>query len=171
VALQPLLLLERKARGRAAPLELGPYLPTPMAIIDALLDLAGVGPADVVADLGCGDGRVLVRAARRGAHAVGVERDPTLADAARRAARTAGVADRVDVLLGDVEQLELRPVTAVVLFLDAAVLPCVVDRLRGQLQPGSRVVAHEQAAVAEPADRRCPVFTPAGITVAYRWDV
>ena len=77
----------------------------------------------------------------------------------------------MDVFLGDAEQLELPSVTAVVLFLDAAVLPRMVARLRGQLRPGGRVVAHEQAAVGEPADRRCPVFTPAGITVAYRWDV
>ena len=171
VAVQPLLLLERKARGSATPLDLGPYLPTPAGIIDALLDLAGAGPDDMVADLGCGDGRVLIRAAGRGARAVGVERDPTLAGAARRAAQAAGVADRVEVILGDVEQLDLAPVTAVVLFLDAAVLPGVVDRLRSGLRPGSRVVAHEQALVAKPADRRCPVFTPAGITVAYRWDV
>jgi hypothetical protein len=81
------------------------------------------------------------------------------------------VADRVDVVLGDVQQLELTPVTTVMLFLDAAVLPGVVDRLRSRLRPGSRVVAHEQAPVDKPADRRCPVFTPAGITVAYRWDV
>jgi hypothetical protein len=57
------------------------------------------------------------------------------------------------------------------LFLSASSVPEVVADLRGRLRPGSRIVAHEQAPLSVEADRRYPVFTPAGITVAHRWDV
>ncbi|MDY7105865.1 MAG: methyltransferase domain-containing protein [Actinomycetota bacterium] len=171
VALGPARSTWRRLRRRPAPRALGPYLPTPVALIDALLDVAGVGPDDVVADLGCGDGRVLVRAALRGCRAIGVEHDPGLVRRARDAAARAGVAERVEVVAGDVAAFDVGRATVVVLFVAAPSLPDVVDDLRRRLAPGSRIVAHEQAPVASVADARRPLFTTGGITVAHRWDL
>jgi SAM-dependent methyltransferase len=169
--LRPFRLAAHLVGRRRAPLDLGPYLPTPSPLIDALLDTAAAEPPQVVADLGCGDGRVLVQAARRGLRAVGVEHDPGLAEQARSAARAAGVADRIDVVSGEASDLDLGEVDVVLLFVPATSLPTVVGDLRRRMAPGSRIVAHEQARVAMTADDRRPVVMPGGVTVIYRWDV
>ena len=175
LVLRPVRVARDRLRGSAPPPDLGPYLPTPTSLVEPLLDVAAVGPDDVVADLGCGDGRVLVHAAStRGCRAFGVERDAALVDRARARAEHAGVADRVELVVGELDRLvslDLGDVTVVLLFLDAASLPAVVTGLRARLRPGSRIVAHEQAAVGLAADARVALFAPAGITVAHRWDV
>jgi hypothetical protein len=172
LALRPLRLARARASRRPVPVDLGPYLPTPSGLVDALLDVAGVGPTDVLVDLGCGDGRILVHAAAtRGCRAIGVEHDAELVARARRAAEGAGVGGQVRVEAGDVADLDLAEATVAVVFLSAAALGPVVDELRAVLPPGGRVVAHEQAPIGIPADERCPLFTPAGITIAHRWEV
>jgi cyclopropane fatty-acyl-phospholipid synthase-like methyltransferase len=76
---------------------LAPFVPTPMEIVDRMLQLAGVGPDDVVYDLGSGDGRIVIQAARQlGARGVGVDIDAALVERARANARAAGVEDRVE---------------------------------------------------------------------------
>src|SRR5687768_7579975 len=78
-----------------------PFRQTPPAVVERMLDLAKVGPGDRLVDLGCGDGRIVVAAARRGAIAHGVDMDPERIAEAEAAARLAGVADRTSFALGD----------------------------------------------------------------------
>jgi precorrin-6B methylase 2 len=107
-----------------------------------MLDLAEVGPGDVVYDLGCGDGRILVEAARRGARAVGVDLDPERVREARANARAAGVEDRVEVREGDLFAAEVRGATVVTLFLWPQVNLKLRPRLLAELAPGSRIVSY-----------------------------
>jgi SAM-dependent methyltransferase len=119
-----------------------PYVTTPDDVVAAMLDLAQVTPADTVYDLGAGDGRIVLAAARdRGARAVGVEIDPELAERARAALRAAGVAGRAEVRRGDLFKQDLSGATVVTLYLH----PQVNAGLRPQLErlpPGARVVSH-----------------------------
>lgn len=119
-----------------------PYEPTPPHVVDAMLDLAGVGPGDVVYDLGCGDGRIVVAAALRGARAVGVDLDPERIREARANARAAGVEDRVELRVQDLFETDLRDATAVMLYLWPEVNLRLRPRLLVQLRPGARVVSH-----------------------------
>lgn len=118
------------------------WVPTPQAVVDAMMELADVKPGDVVYDLGCGDGRLVIAAARRGAaKAVGVDIDPDRIADARANARAAGVADRVQFVLGDLFQLDISDADVVTLYL----LPELNLRLRPRLlalRPGARVVSH-----------------------------
>jgi SAM-dependent methyltransferase len=119
-----------------------PYEPTPPAVVEAMLDLAGVRADDVVYDLGCGDGRIVVAAARRGARAVGVDIDPERVREARESARAAQVADRVTVVEGDLFEADVSDASVVMLYLWPAVNLRLRPRLLAQLRPGARVVSH-----------------------------
>jgi SAM-dependent methyltransferase len=107
-----------------------------------MLDLAAVSPSDVVYDLGCGDGRVVIEAARRGARGVGVDIDPARVREARANARAAGVEDRVTIVEGDLFATDLRDATVVILFLQRDLNLKLRPRLLAQLRPGARVVSH-----------------------------
>lgn len=109
-----------------------------------MLDLAGAGPADVVYDLGSGDGRLVIAAARRfGARGVGVELDPALVHESRERALRAGVADRVRFLWQDLFTTDLGEATVVTLYLGEAVNRRLVPKLLAELRPGARVVSHD----------------------------
>jgi len=118
------------------------YVPTPQEVVDRMLELADVGKDDVVYDLGCGDGRIVVSAARRGAkRAVGVDIDPERIAEARANVRKAGVGDRARIVEGDLFEVDLRDATVVTLYL----LPELNLRLRPKLlalRPGTRIVSH-----------------------------
>jgi ribosomal protein L11 methylase PrmA len=107
-----------------------------------MLDLAGVGPGDVVYDLGCGDGRIVIAAARRGARGVGIDLDPARIREATASAARAGVTERVEFRVGDLFQADVRPATAVMLFLWPEVNLRLRPKLRRELAPGTRVVSH-----------------------------
>ncbi|TNF36553.1 MAG: methyltransferase domain-containing protein [Deltaproteobacteria bacterium] len=109
-----------------------------------MLDLAAVGPEDVVYDLGCGDGRIAIAAARRGAHAVGIEIDPARAATARAKAKAAGVAERVRIVEGDLYEADLSAATVVAAYLGTLPLQKLAPRL-AQLRDGARVVSHDFA--------------------------
>jgi precorrin-6B methylase 2 len=119
-----------------------PYEPTPPEVVRAMMDLAEVQPGDVVYDLGCGDGRIVVEAARRGARGVGVDLDPRRIAEARANASAAGVADRVELRVGDLFETDVRPATVVTLFLYPNVNRELRPRLLAQLRPGARIVSH-----------------------------
>jgi SAM-dependent methyltransferase len=119
-----------------------PYEPTPPDVVRTMLDLAQVGPGDVVYDLGCGDGRIVVDAARRGARGVGVDLDPERIREARLSARDAGVEDRVEFREGDLFATDLTPATVVTLFLWPEVNLKLRPALLAQLRPGARVVSY-----------------------------
>jgi uncharacterized protein (TIGR03000 family) len=121
------------------------YVPTPEKVVDAMMKLAGVGKDDVVYDLGCGDGRMLIAAvkkfnARRG---VGVDLDPERIDEAKAAAKEAGVADKVEIRKGDVLKVtDLSEATVVTLYLSDDLNLLLRPILLKQLKPGTRIVAH-----------------------------
>ncbi|MFS0770749.1 SAM-dependent methyltransferase [Sphingomonas sp. 1P08PE] len=119
-----------------------PYLGTRPEVVARMLDLAGVGPDDRVLDLGTGDGRILIAAARRGASGTGVDIDPVLIGEATTAAARAGVSARVRFVAQDLFATPLHGYSVVTLFL----LPRVNLRLRPHLlrtlAPGSRIVSH-----------------------------
>jgi precorrin-6B methylase 2 len=120
-----------------------PYVPTPQEVVDAMLRIAEVKPGDVLYDLGCGDGRIVVTAAKQfGAQATGVDINPRRISEAEANARAAGVTDRVRFLQQDLFETDIRDATVVTLFL----LPSVNLRLRPtllrDLKPGARIVSH-----------------------------
>lgn len=120
-----------------------PYVPTPQHVARKMLQLGNVSSTDVVYDLGSGDGRIVIMAAKEfGARGVGVEIDSQLVQRARRKAQQAGVADRVEFRQGDLFETDLRDATVVTLYL----WPTMNNRLRPKLQrelaPGARVVSH-----------------------------
>ena len=119
------------------------YEPTPMPVVRALLELADVGPRDVVFDLGSGDGRIPITAAKEfGARGVGIEIDPALVTQAQANAREAGVEDAVTFRLGDMYAADIRSATVVTLFLHPGPNLKLREKLRADLQPGSRVVSY-----------------------------
>jgi len=118
-----------------------PFVTTPHDVVTAMLDLAEVCENDTVYDLGSGDGRIVIAAARRGARAVGIEIDTELAEQASDAIRDAGLADRATIRRGDLFMQDFAPATVVTLYL----MPNVNTRLRSQLEklrPGTRIVSH-----------------------------
>jgi SAM-dependent methyltransferase len=119
------------------------YEPTPMPVVRAMLELADVGPHDVVYDLGSGDGRIPITAAKEfGARGVGIELDPALVARAQANARQASVEDKVEFRLGDMYAADVRPATVVMLFLHPEPNLTLRPKLRSDLQPGSRVVSY-----------------------------
>lgn len=117
------------------------WIPTPEDTVEKMLDMAKVTPRDFVIDLGSGDGRNVIAAARRGARAMGVEFNPDLVALSKRAAAAAGVADKATFVHGDMFEADISQATVLMLFL----LPDHLVRLAPkflQLQPGARVVSN-----------------------------
>jgi len=140
-----LLILACAGRAEAQPVD-APFVPTPPAVVHAMLRIARVGPSDVVYDLGSGDGRIVIAAARDfGARGVGIERNPLLIREAREHATAAGVADRVRFIEQDFFTVDVREATVVTLYLLPTVNLKVRDKLRAELRPGARVVSHAYA--------------------------
>jgi SAM-dependent methyltransferase len=129
------------------------YVPTSNGVAEAMLKLAGVTTADTVYDLGSGDGRIVIAAAKKfGARGVGVELDADLVKTARKNAEAAGVADRVTFLQQDLFKTDLSGATVVTLYLSNSVNMRLRPILQRQLQPGARVVSHRFGMVDWPPD-------------------
>jgi trans-aconitate methyltransferase len=121
-----------------------PYVQTPDRVVHEMLALAAVRDDDVVYDLGAGDGRIVIAAARwRGARGVGIEIDPDLVSQARRDAERAGVADRVRFETADLFAAPLGDATVVTLYLSPELNARLQPRLLAELRPGARVVSHQ----------------------------
>jgi hypothetical protein len=117
------------------------WVPTPPEMVEKMLDLAQVTPQDFVMDLGSGDGRNVIGAARRGARARGVEYNPNMVELSRRLAKEAGVADKAEFVQGDMYEADVSKASVLALFL----LPSNLLQLRPKfldLRPGSRIVAN-----------------------------
>ncbi len=121
---------------------LAPYLATPPEVVERMLDLAGVSSSDVVYDLGCGDGRIVVAAALRGARGVGVDIEPYWIEKSRKKAAAAGVEDLVSFGVQDALTVDLAPATVVMLYLVEWSTRMLGAKLAAELRPGSRVVSH-----------------------------
>lgn len=122
-----------------------PFVPTPMPVVDGMLALAGVTRRDLVYDLGCGDGRIVVRAAERyGCRGVGVDLDPERIREAKANAAKAGpdVQELVRFEVGDVFKFDFSPATVVTMYLLPSVNLKLRPRLLQELQPGTRIVSH-----------------------------
>lgn len=122
---------------------LAPFVVSPMNIVDRMLDLAGLKPGEMLFDLGCGDGRVLVEAARRGAKATGVELSPTLVRNARESLRREGLEGQAQVLEGNLLETDLTSADVVVVYLMTESNEMLRPRLEQQLKPTARVISHD----------------------------
>jgi SAM-dependent methyltransferase len=119
------------------------YVPTNPEVVDAMLKMANVTKDDVVYDLGCGDGRIVVAAARAyGAKAIGVDIDPQRIAEANANAKTAGVEGRVKFILGDLFEQDFKEATVVTLYLLNTLNLRLRPKLWKELKPGTRVVSH-----------------------------
>lgn len=119
------------------------FVASDLAIVKAMLTLAGVTRDDVVYDLGCGDGRIVITAAREfGARGVGVDLDPARIREAQAHAARVGVGDRVTFRVQDLFETDIRDATVVALFLSPELNARLRPKLVSQLRPGSRIVSH-----------------------------
>ena len=148
----------------------GPYVPTPQVVVDAMLEIAGVGPRDFVVDLGSGDGRiVLTGATRHQASGMGVDIDGELVDLANGRAQNLGVAQRVQFHRQDVLAADLSRATVLTLYL----LPGMMERLRPkllkELKPGARIVSHDFDFGDWKPDRSVDVQTPEKYDITGSW--
>ncbi len=131
------------AHGRADAVDLAPYVPTPSLVVDRMLELARLGPKDVLYDVGCGDGRIVIAAARKhGASGVGIDIDPAMVETSGRNARAAGVERLVRFLCLDAVKADLSPATVVTLYLLPESNLLLRPLLERQLRRGSRIVSH-----------------------------
>jgi SAM-dependent methyltransferase len=118
------------------------YVPTPQEVVDGMLKLARVGRNDIVYDLGCGDGRIVVTAARIGARAVGIDIDPIRIREATENIRVAGVGDRAKLIEGDLFATDISEATVVTLYLLSRLNLKLRPKLLKELRPGTRIVSH-----------------------------
>ena len=121
-----------------------PFVPTPDVVVDGMLKVAGVTAKDVVYDLGCGDGKIVIAAARLGARGVGIDIDPARIAEANEHARNAGVTDRVTFILGDIfdPSIGIGDATVVTLYLWERLNVKLIPRFKSELRPGTRIVSN-----------------------------
>jgi hypothetical protein len=121
-----------------------PYVPTPPVVVEEMLRLAAVGPGDFVMDLGSGDGRILIAAAKKfGARGIGVDLDPERIEESVYAAQVVGVSDRVTFLQQDLFKFDISAATVVTMYLVPSVNMKLRPRLLKELRPGTRIVSHD----------------------------
>jgi SAM-dependent methyltransferase len=132
----------------------GPYVPTPWVIVDEMLKLADIRADDVVYDLGSGDGRLVITAAKRyKARGVGIELKPELVDMANAGAKKEEVADRVKFIRGDLFETDIREASVITLYLLPQFVTRLVPRFRAELRPGTRIVSHDYPLLPWPPER------------------
>jgi 2-polyprenyl-3-methyl-5-hydroxy-6-metoxy-1,4-benzoquinol methylase len=119
------------------------YVPTPQEVVDEMLKLGGVQKQDVVYDLGCGDGRIVISAAKLGAHAVGIDINPERIKESNDNAQKEGVTELVTFRNEDLFTTDISPATVVTLYLLPARLTKLRPKLWKELKPGTRIVAHD----------------------------
>ncbi len=138
-----------------------PYVPTPANVVDAMLSIAEVGPQDYVVDLGSGDGRILIAAAKRyRARGLGIEYDNTLIAKSRASAMREGVSDKVKFLHEDIFAADFRQATVLTMYLLPEVNLALRPRILFELRPGTRVVSHDWDMADWEPDRRLVIETP-----------
>lgn len=133
------------------------YVPTPEPVVDAMLELAEVGPGDVLYDLGSGDGRIPITAAKRfGIRAVGIDINPVRIMEANANAEAAGVSDTVTFIEGDMFDAWISDASVVTLYLLQSLNVKLRPKLLSELQPGTRIVSHsfDMANEWEPEETR-----------------
>lgn len=148
----------------------GPYVPTPQAVVDAMLELAGVGPRDFVIDLGSGDGRIVLTAAtRHKASGLGVEIDPELVELASGSARKLGVAGRAQFERRDIMTANVSRASVVALYLLPGMMANLQAKLLAELRAGTRIVSHDFVFEKWKPDRTISVQTPEKYDMSGAW--
>ena len=156
-AASPTLAQSPEAKDHIA----GPYVPTPWVIVDEMLKLADIRADDVVYDLGSGDGRLVITAAKRfKARGVGIELQPELIELANAGAKKEDVADRVKFVQGDLFETDIREATVVMLYLLPQFVTRLVPRFLSELRPGTRIVSHDYPLVPWPPDKDVSMDVP-----------
>ncbi len=131
------------SHGRDDAEDLAPYVATPRPVLDRMLEMAAVGPDDVVYDIGCGDGRIVIAAAERfGARGVGIDIDPERIRESRENAEKAMVGHLVSFVCGDATKADISEATVVTLYLLPESNALLRPKLEKELRPGTRVVSH-----------------------------
>jgi SAM-dependent methyltransferase len=149
-----------------------PYQPTNDEVVVGMLNLAKVTNKDIVYDLGCGDGRIVIAAVKeRGARGVCVEIDPKLVAQARANAKKAGVEDRIKFLTQDLFKTDFHDATVVMLFLWPEVNLKLRPTLQRELAPGSRVVSHMHNMGDWPPEQRVDIKATDRERVIYLWTI
>jgi SAM-dependent methyltransferase len=136
-----------------------PYVQTPMEIVERMMRMAEVGKGDYLIDLGSGDGRIVVEAAKRGARGLGVDLDPNLVKYATENARLAGVQDRAEFRVQDIFETDLSPASVVAFYLLPEFNAKLLPRLLA-LKPGTRIVSHDGGIGDWPPDERLEMRAP-----------
>jgi SAM-dependent methyltransferase len=136
-----------------------PYVQTPMEIVERMLRMAEVGRDDYVIDLGSGDGRIVIEAAKRGARGLGVDLDPSLVKHATENAQRAGVAERASFQVKDIFETDLSKASVVAFYLLPEFNAKLMPRLLA-LRPGTRIVSHDGGIGDWPPDERLEMRTP-----------
>jgi precorrin-6B methylase 2 len=148
------LMLLAAAGAGAQEAERPPFVTTPPDVVVEMLKFANTGPADVVADLGSGDGRIVITAASHfGARGLGIELDADLVEVSRRNAEAARVGDRVRFVQGDVLRADFAQASVVTVYLLPSLINRLQPRLLDELQPGTRIVSHAFVMTGWPPDR------------------
>lgn len=161
----------RSAPRRRPILEVG-FVPTPPETVDEMLCLANIQPGDVLYDLGSGDGRIPITAAKRyGIRAVGLDLNPKLIARARRRARIEGVADRVRFVEADLFRADLRRASVVTLYLLPELNVRLRPKLLRELKPGARIVSHDFDMGDWEPDRKVRVNWKSLYRTVYLWTV
>jgi SAM-dependent methyltransferase len=137
------IALAAGAETAAAQQSLAPYVPSPQFIVEKMLELAQVTSKDMVFDLGCGDGRIVITAAQKyGAHGVGIDIDPDRIRDSEANAKAAGVQSLVSFKLEDAMKADVSSATVVTLYLLTSSNEALRPILTRQLKPGARIVSH-----------------------------
>ena len=167
-----LLLLVTLAGCARVPGQDVPDVRTPLVVVNEMLKLASVTAGDTVYDLGSGDGRIVIAAARdHGARGVGFEIDPALVAQATDRARRQGLADRVSFTQADLFQADLRPATVVTLYLSPDLNRRLRPKLLSELRPGARIVSHSFDMGDWPPSRTLQVSSNEGSHTLNLWIV
>jgi len=131
------------SHGRSDAVDLAPWVPTPQPVVDRMLELAELAGKDVLYDIGCGDGRIVITAARRyGTRGVGIDIDPAMIEESEKNAAAAGVERQVRFLAMDATKADISEATVVTLYLLPESNALMRPLLEAQLRPKSRIVCH-----------------------------
>ena len=162
-----------------------PYVPTPPEVVDAMLGLAAVKTGDVLYDLGCGDGRIVIAAAKKyGIKATGIDIDPVRISESNQNAAEAGLTGKVRFIQGDIFQADFKDATVVTMYLLTSVNLRLRPKLLAELKPGTRLVSHSFEMGEWLPDKTIAVTTnfgderdvhfwlvPANVTGRWTWDI
>jgi SAM-dependent methyltransferase len=149
-----------------------PYVPTPPEVVQRMIELAGVKSGDVLYDLGCGDGRIVIAAVKiAGVRGVCVDIDPARIADSKRNAAAAGVSDRIRFVEGDLFKVPFADATVMTLYLMPDVNLRLRPRLLSELKPGTRIVSHAFDMGDWTPEQRVVVDLQPQSYVLYRWTI